>query len=107
MAYDIHVAKTLTIAKRQSPDFQFMEDIHKQIFSETYLWVKQAKLFSRLKDYYSDAHFSLAELPELRSELDRIIEEVNNLRVRELLVQFREVCRRAQVQQADIFCFCD
>ncbi len=107
MSLELHVTQTAEAVEKRYPDLEFDEEIHNLIFAKKRDWLRQAPLFSRMRDYYADTSFSLADLPALCSESELILRQEANPRVLEFVRSLRSRCEVAIQRKLHLYCFCD
>lgn len=106
MSLDVHVGKNKSEAERSVAALSINENLHHILIIETATDGEYNQLL-RLKDYYSDVVFTVADVFVLREELKRAFAALQNSEAITFVQNLIGICDQAIECGCNIYCFCD
>ncbi|MFT5524285.1 MAG: hypothetical protein ACI9HK_002236 [Pirellulaceae bacterium] len=105
---DVHISDSYDTATRTDPVCAFDFEVHRSFFANLVQGQSAFPLLCRMKDYYADCSYSVADAVMLATEIERLLPTVDQRTPHfSLLQQLRRACDSATNAKQTIFVFCD
>lgn len=105
---DLHLGNQRENAASLPPCFHFDENVHARIFAVVAFDKANYPKLLKIKDYYADASFITEELPELMTEIEKIMKRFSSEEaVSKALQTLRSTFDTALKADVSVFFFAD